>query len=594
MDEAAKRFARKVLLIHLALLAAVLVVVWFASWELHTRARAQVIQQAQQREELLALQTANGVQSYYTSILSNLDLVTRTEGEPAAEAVRAATDFQTRSRLVTLILWQQLKDRAVRFFGVDQQTMKVVHNFGDVPLESDQDIVAHNLTWLRTLTGPTISEPQKLAGEDVVLLAAPIARNARLLVAVVPIKDLDRRFFDSADRFAGLSVGLIDGRGHVVAASDQTFDALADAPDSSMWGQFVRTEISDPHSGTHMINPPGGGVATIPPSLVSAQPITLPGVHWSVVVRSSLSDLDAILNQLFGRAVIWGIFLIASVVAILGSSATLLIRGRLKMERMQHEMLTRELAQARQIQLAWLPDPAKNDGPFRVAAVNQPASHISGDFYNWFDLPDGRHAIVIGDVTGHGMAAAFLMATTQLLVRAALTRTCDAGKSLEMVNRELCVQAFQGQFVTLLILILDARIRRIDIATAGHPAPMIWNGHGFVPMKVDAQLLLGVEEEAMYPTQSFAIPAGAALVLYTDGVIEAHAPSGQQFTTEGLQRALAGAQPDPHGIVTCVIDAVREFSAGRDLSDDLTLVAVAMDDVDATRDRVGFAASEGI
>ena len=90
-----------------------------------------------------------------------------------------------------------------------------------------------------------------------------------------------------------------------------------------------------------------------------------------------------------------------------------------------------------------------------LAAANFPANHISGDFYNWFELPDGRVAVVIGDVTGHGMSAAFLMATTQLLVRTTMQRVTDPAACLEEVNRQLCTLVFNEQFVTLQILVLD-------------------------------------------------------------------------------------------------------------------------------------------
>ena len=102
-----------------------------------------------------------------------------------------------------------------------------------------------------------------------------------------------------------------------------------------------------------------------------------------------------------------------------------------------------------------------------------PRAHISGDFYNFFELPDGRTAVVIGDVTGHGMSAAFLMATTQLLVRSTMERMEDPGKCLAEVNRLLCTQAFNGQFVTMQLLVIDPSRRTIELATAGHPAPLL-------------------------------------------------------------------------------------------------------------------------
>ena len=136
-----------------------------------------------------------------------------------------------------------------------------------------------------------------------------------------------------------------------------------------------------------------------------------------MLVSSPLADVDSVVGSLFHRIVLWAVFVVVAMTGILVSTAVQMIRGRVKMERIRHEVLTRELERARQIQQAWLPRTAPACRWLDIAAVNYPAQHISGDFYNWFDLPDGRTAVVIGDVTGHGMSAAFLMATTQLLVR---------------------------------------------------------------------------------------------------------------------------------------------------------------------------------
>ena len=192
--------------------------------------------------------------------------------------------------------------------------------------------------------------------------------------------------------------------------------------------------------------------------MATIQPVDLPdGKEWWLGVSSSLADAEASVARFFRRALIGAAFIVAAMTAILVSTSTQIIRGRLRLERVQREMLTSELNQAREIQLMWLPEQQKTQVPIDIAAVNRPASHVSGDFYNWFELPDGRVCIVIGDVTGHGLSAAFLMATTQLLVRAIITRIPDPGQCLTETNRLLCTHVFSGQFVTLLVLILDPR-----------------------------------------------------------------------------------------------------------------------------------------
>src|SRR2546430_9406908 len=136
------------------------------------------------------------------------------------------------------------------------------------------------------------------------------------------------------------------------------------------------------------------------------------------------------------------------------------------------EIISRGLTQAGEIQLSWRQKKPIATHVIDLAAVNRPASHVSGDFYNWFELPDGRMVVTIGDVTGHGMAAAFLMATTQLLVRSTLPRVLDPGQCMEEVNRQLCLHVYSGQFVTLLIAILDLDRHTAEVATAGHPPPL--------------------------------------------------------------------------------------------------------------------------
>jgi len=263
-----------------------------------------------------------------------------------------------------------------------------------------------------------------------------------------------------------------------------------------------------------------------------------------------------------------------------------LIRGRLRLERLRHQLLTKEISQARQIQLAWLP--SADSGCLRtcdIAAANLPASHVSGDFYDWFELDACRIAVTIGDVTGHGMAAAFLMATTQLLVRTTMQRVQDPGRCLAEVNRQLCNCSFGGQFVTMLVAIIDTDRGEIELATAGHYPPMLIeseaDGGGARPLPVEPALVLGVEPDVEFPTTRSALPAGAGLLFYTDGVIEARAPGGEHFMINRLRQALEGqhrrdGQGAARGMVDAVITAVESFRGRRELIDDLTLVAVQL------------------
>jgi len=273
--------------------------------------------------------------------------------------------------------------------------------------------------------------------------------------------------------------------------------------------------------------------------------------------------------------------IIVAMTMILVSTSTTMIRGRLRLERVQREMLTRELDQAREIQLMWLPksadqqDKTKNF-PIDIAAVNRPASHVSGDFYNWFELSDGRICIVIGDVTGHGLPAAFLMATTQLLVRAIIERVPDPGACVRETNRLLCQHVFSGQFVTLLVAILDPPKNTLALATAGHPAPVIGAGEEFTALNIEPQLVLAIDGNVDYRTQHFDLPDGASILLYTDGVTDVQNPGDERMGEDWLTRGVYGMFNRAQDLVDAVLDGIDTYRNGREPADDLTLVAIQL------------------
>ncbi|MEL7238276.1 MAG: SpoIIE family protein phosphatase, partial [Planctomycetota bacterium] len=202
-----------------------------------------------------------------------------------------------------------------------------------------------------------------------------------------------------------------------------------------------------------------------------------------LVALSNLSAVTRPIEQTTRTAVTWAIIVVIAMSAVLVSSAVQLIRGRNRLANLQAEMVEREMREARQIQLQWLPEDEVHGSDAQnidIAAENIPATHISGDFYNYFDLNDdpdkpdehARCALVIGDVTGHGTSAAFLMATTQMLVKTTLQRTGDPGRTLEEVNNILAAQSKGQQFVTILLAILDPVTQELHIASAGHQAPL--------------------------------------------------------------------------------------------------------------------------
>jgi len=628
MDDNAKRFARRILLLHGFLLIVVLATVAAAAREIYLKTREQMVQQAEERQQMLAKQTASGIESHYQSILNDLDLLRRADNDetgaekpnteepvildrtppvltPAERAARQAAraagrplpatqptlfgavanlfnQLGSRSSIVGQVMWKQVSGRVSLLFTMNRPAASIavteVHVIGsDDDRLNVMDVAQKSQHWIEDLKAPSFGRFDTYNGVGANLICIPMARG-RDLVGVIPIAGIEKQFLKPLNDNKTTGAWLIDEAGVAMAASrpqlvGTTVTGITDPTLHDLTKQFV----IDHNKGTVEIGRDFRiGSATFAPAMISAEPVNVGNKKWELFLTTSLDDVDGLVAKLFHRALLWCVFVVVSITAILVSTSIQMIRTRLRMERVRHDILTRELNQARNIQLAWLPDRQPLNQSVDVAAINHPASHISGDFYNWFELPDGRLVVTVGDVTGHGMAAAFLMATTQLLVRNTMVRLGDPGRCLEEVNRQLCVQVFNGQFVTMLVVILDTANGRMQLATAGHPAPLLADGESFQPLPVEPQLVLGVDRETKYITETYDLSPQASILLYTDGVVECPNPVYTRFGDERLRRCLYGRYEGAQQMLNQVVTAVTAFRGTKDLDDDLTLVAVQL------------------
>jgi serine phosphatase RsbU (regulator of sigma subunit) len=633
MDDNAKRYARRILLVHALLLVVVLLTVMAAAREIYVSTRDQLVREAEKRQQMLAKQTASGIESHYQSILNDLDLLRqaandetgaekagseKTSTELAADmpappaltpqqraerqAARAAgkplppsqpssiftaasslfNQFTSRSPLIGLVMWKQVSGRVSLLFTINHPGMsKGVVEVHEVGSDDDRlkmlDIVQQSREWIDQQKTPAFSKFETYNGVGGNLICIPMARG-RDLLAMVPIAGIQKQFLQPLNDDPASGAWLIDEAGVAMAASrPQLVGTTVTGITDPEFYDLARKFVIDHEDGTVIVNRKFRiGSADFVPAMISAKPVNVGKKKWELFVTTSLEDVDGLVAKLFRRALWWCVFVVVSITGILVSTSIQMIRSRLRMERVRHEMLTRELSQARQIQLAWLPDRQPSNAAIDVAALNQPASHISGDFYNWFELPDGRLVVTVGDVTGHGMSAAFLMATTQLLVRNTMVRLADPARCLEEVNRQLCVQVFNGQFVTMLVVIIDTKRQKLLVATAGHPAPLLADGESFQPMPIEPQLVLGVDRETKYVTESYDLPPQASLLLFTDGVVECPDAVYARFGDERLRRCLYGRYENAQTMLDQVTNAINDFRGARVLDDDLTLVAVQL------------------
>lgn len=590
MDQSLRHFARRILLVHLALLLVLLGVVFFASWGVYRSARDQAFEQAERQQSLLANQTASGLKGYYDSIFSDLELLKpiNPDDEDTEDRIPVDETGMSQARNVSPLLAMQLNGRVAHLFRVDKGGKYDIRPYGkQATIPTVPELVERNHAWIDALDRPAISPLEQFDDRqnDLVrsftLIGIPVrlpVRKSYVLVASVSARATARRFFEDVNRTSDSAAFLIDDSRTIIAASNANLigTRVGDTADPQLKLALANLDTRG-DDGTEQLNRAFAiGSQKFAPAMLTAQPVAVLDKHWTVLISSPLSGVDTVVRRLFGRALFWALFVAFSMTAILVSTAVQLIRNRARMERERHQLLEKELKQAREIQLAWLPQKRARCEVLDIATVNHPASRISGDFYNWFELSDGRTAVVIGDVTGHGMAAAFLMATTQLLVRNTMPQVQDPGRCLEEINRQLCTQVFNGQFVTLQIVVFDPRNDRVDVGTAGHPPPLIGDAEGFRPLTLEPNLVLGVERDSTYATESFELSPLSTLLLYTDGVLDAESPSGERFGLDRFRHSADGHFESAQALVDAVLTTIDAFRLRRPISDDLTLVAVQL------------------
>jgi serine phosphatase RsbU (regulator of sigma subunit)/putative methionine-R-sulfoxide reductase with GAF domain len=198
---------------------------------------------------------------------------------------------------------------------------------------------------------------------------------------------------------------------------------------------------------------------------------------------------------------------------------------------------------------------------------------VGGDVYDFMELPDGRLAVALGDVTGHGIEAAADMAMAKFVFRSLAREHPEPPDFLQAANDVIVGEIAPGKFITLVYLVLDPRTGELAVAGAGHPAPRLLRADGKLEALDVAGLVLGIEAAQSYDERRAALAVGDAVVLYTDGVLEARREGelyGSERLDATLQREVARS---PEELARAVLDDCRAFARG-ELADDCAIVVV--------------------
>jgi sigma-B regulation protein RsbU (phosphoserine phosphatase) len=247
-------------------------------------------------------------------------------------------------------------------------------------------------------------------------------------------------------------------------------------------------------------------------------------------------------------------------------------------ERLELQHLKKELEVARQLQASMLPlqrplFPGRSD--IEVCGFMEPASRVGGDLFDVFFVDARTLFVCIGDVSGHGIAAALLMVRVIGLLRTLAMDTTQPETILETLNERLCAGNDTNLFVTLFCGFLDVQDGRLRYSNGGHCVPMVCSGQEARRLPLPKGALVGAASGRRYASLECELAAGETLFCYSDGVTEAQDAAGMQFGEEGCLEGLRhGGARELAALLDSMYERVVRHAGSKALADDCTMLAV--------------------
>jgi serine phosphatase RsbU (regulator of sigma subunit)/predicted ester cyclase len=247
---------------------------------------------------------------------------------------------------------------------------------------------------------------------------------------------------------------------------------------------------------------------------------------------------------------------------------------RLEQEISERERIEQELRVARTIQQASLPKEVPTLQGWQISPFYQPAREVGGDFYDFFELPNGRLGIVVGDATGKGVPAALVMASARSMLRAVAQNSESPGDVLRRVNDTLVTDIPPNMFVTCFYAILDPNSGSLTYANAGHDLPYVHQGDSAEELRARG-MPLGLMPQMSYEEKEIVFEAGEAALLYSDGLVEAHDPKGEMFGFPRLRALVAEHGAEESSLGDFLLEKLYTFvGEGWEQEDDITLLTL--------------------
>lgn len=242
-------------------------------------------------------------------------------------------------------------------------------------------------------------------------------------------------------------------------------------------------------------------------------------------------------------------------------------------EARQRERMEQELRVARVVQQTLLPKEVPVLDGWRIDAYWQPARAVSGDFYDFIEFADGRMGFIVADVTDKGVPAALVMATSRSVLRAVAERVVAPGAVLQQANNLLCPSMPAKMFVTCLYAVLDPTSGVLRYANAGHNPPFQHNGEDVVELRARG-MPLGLMPDWTYEEKETKLEPGDNVMMYSDGLVEAHDTQGEMFGYERMRGVISQPRCGEE-LIQCMLDELHGFTGPEwEQEDDVTFVTL--------------------
>jgi len=235
--------------------------------------------------------------------------------------------------------------------------------------------------------------------------------------------------------------------------------------------------------------------------------------------------------------------------------------------------IERDMKLAREVQHGFLPDRRPDLADYEFYDHYEPTADVGGDYYDYITLPDGRVAVIVADVVGHGVAAALLTAKLSSETKFALFSEPTPAAAVTKLNEKLCASNMQ-RFVTMIMVIIDPAKNVATIVNAGHMAPLVRRANGTIEERSEdiAGLPLGVTDAMGYEQCEVEIHPGDTFTMYTDGINESIDASGAFYTIERLREQVRNLGADAKVVGPAIVEDGKQFLGKAPQVDDMCLV----------------------